>query len=52
MAQRTGVISLFNRYDCGVLLPLIVVLGLGSSSTYFAAMSMAQKAHPLFDTVD
>jgi len=52
MVQRTGVISLFNRYDCGVLLPMMVVMGRGSSSAYVAAMCMAQKAHPLFDTVD
>lgn len=52
MAQRTGVISLLNRHDCGVLLPLMLVLGRCSSSAYVAAMCMAQKAHPLFDTLE
>lgn len=51
MAQRTGVISLLNRHDCGVLLPMMLVLGRCSSSAYVAAMCMAQMAHPLFDTV-
>ena len=52
VAQRTGVISLFNRHDCGVLLPMMVVMGRCSSSAYVAAMCMAQMAHPLFDTMD
>ncbi len=52
MAQRTGVISLFHRYDCGVLLPLMVVLGRCSSSAYVEAICMTKMAHPLFDTVD
>jgi hypothetical protein len=52
VAQRTGVISLFNRHDCGVLLPMMVVMGRCSSSTYVEAMCMAQMAHPLFDMMD
>lgn len=51
MAQRTGVISLFHRHDCGILLPLMVVMGRCNSSAYVEAMCMAQTAHPLFDTV-
>lgn len=52
VAQRTGVISLFNRHNCGVLLPMMVVMGRCSSSAYVEAMCMAQMAHPLFDTMD
>ncbi|NBU63732.1 MAG: hypothetical protein EBS29_04410 [Chloroflexia bacterium] len=52
MSQRTGVISLLNRHDCGVLLPLMLVLGHWSSSAYTEAMCMAQTAHPLFDTIE